>query len=82
MIPSTSRFPLACRKPVSVTTSPVAGGVAAASGEVDPRHDRHAAAGDAEVERDRGAELERDLDQLDAVGAEPDAEEAAPGEQA
>ena len=25
------RLPLACRKPVSVTTSPVAGGVAAAS---------------------------------------------------
>src|SRR5207249_2374586 len=45
--------------------------------DVDAGHDVDFALGDADVDRDARAELERDLDQLDAVGTDGDAHEAA-----
>src|SRR5262245_4095288 len=49
--------------------------------EVDARHDLHAARGDAEIDRDAGAELERRLEDLDAMRIERDAEESAAAEE-
>ena len=49
--------------------------------EVDAGHDRDATARDAEVDRQVGAELERDLDQLDPVRPYREREEAAAAEQ-
>ena len=48
---------------------------------VDAAHDAGRAAGDAEIERDRGAEFERRLDELDALEIDLDRKEAAAAEQ-
>src|SRR5262249_36835342 len=48
--------------------------------EVDAGHDVDAARGDPEIDRDVPAELERGFDQLDAIGADPEREEAAAAE--